>query len=141
MNYFRSYKKGAANTQSKRSTKLSHVRKCDIVFKPAVIKNGIPVAVPDIFLADGAASSAIDRGHSLSSLDSATGGGRLAPQTEPRPDIYKIVRKCLGQALYQTEICFNEIAAKAKHKIPPAHTINRGRGQEVLYTRNMKKAI
>ena len=45
------------------------------------------------------------------------------------------------QALYQTEICFNEIAAKAKHKIPPAHTINRGRGQEVLYTRNMKKAI
>ena len=62
-------------------------------------------------------------------------------QTEPRPDIYKIVRKCLGQALYQTEICFNEIAAKAKHKIPPAQTINRGRGQEVLYTRNMKKAI
>ena len=33
----------------------------------------------DIFLADGAAASAIDHSHSLSSLDSATGGGRLAP--------------------------------------------------------------
>ena len=38
-----------------------------------------PVAVPDSFLADKAATSSVDRGHSLSSLDSATGGGRIAP--------------------------------------------------------------
>ena len=41
----------------------------------------LPVAVPGIFLADGAAASSADRIHSLSSLVSATGGGRIAPQT------------------------------------------------------------
>ena len=38
-----------------------------------------PVAVPGIFLADGAAASTADRGHSLRSLDSATGGAPIAP--------------------------------------------------------------
>ena len=40
----------------------------------------IPVAVPGIFLADGAAASSADRCHSLRSLDSATGGAPIAPQ-------------------------------------------------------------
>jgi len=35
---------------------------------------------PAIVLGDGAPSSLADRGHSLASLDSATGGSRLAPQ-------------------------------------------------------------
>ena len=35
---------------------------------------------PNIFLADGAAASAIDPGHSLRSLDPATGGAPFAPQ-------------------------------------------------------------
>ena len=38
-----------------------------------------PVAVPDIFVVDGATSSSVDRGHSLRSLDSATGGAPFAP--------------------------------------------------------------
>ena len=42
-----------------------------------------PVAVPGIFLADGAASSSADRGHSLRSLDSATGGAPIAPHRRP----------------------------------------------------------
>ena len=40
----------------------------------------LPVVVPDIFLVAKATSPAIDHYHSLGSLDSATGGGRLAPQ-------------------------------------------------------------
>ena len=43
------------------------------------ILGGLPVAVPDIFLGAGAPSSAIDRSHSLRSLDSATGGASFAP--------------------------------------------------------------
>ena len=39
-----------------------------------------PVAVPGVRLADGAAALHTDRCHSLGSLGSATGGGRLAPQ-------------------------------------------------------------
>ena len=39
-----------------------------------------PPAVPGVRLADGAAALHTDRCHSLGSLDSATGGGRLAPQ-------------------------------------------------------------
>ena len=37
-----------------------------------------PVAVPCVRLADGAAALHTDRGHSLSSLDSATGGHSLS---------------------------------------------------------------
>ncbi len=40
---------------------------------------GIPVAVPCVRLADGAAALPTDRCHSFGSLASATGGGRLAP--------------------------------------------------------------
>ena len=39
-----------------------------------------PVAVPGVRLADGAAALHTDRCHSLGSLGSATGGGRLASQ-------------------------------------------------------------
>jgi len=39
-----------------------------------------PVAVPGVRLADGAAALHTDRCHSLGSLASATGGGRLTPQ-------------------------------------------------------------
>ena len=42
-----------------------------------------PVAVPGIFLADGAASSSADRCHSLRSRDSATGGAPIAPHRRP----------------------------------------------------------
>ena len=42
---------------------------------------GVPVAVPGVRLAVGAAALHTDRCHSLASLDSATGGGRVAPQT------------------------------------------------------------
>ena len=48
-----------------------------------------PVAVPGIFLADGAAASSADRGHSLRSLDSAPGGAPIAP-----------LRKFLGDSLH-----------------------------------------
>ena len=40
-----------------------------------------PVAVPGVRLAHGGAALHTDRCHSLASLDSATGGGRLTPQT------------------------------------------------------------
>ena len=46
-----------------------------------------PVAVPGIFLADGAASSSADRGHSLRSLGSATGGAPVAPLCPCRKQI------------------------------------------------------
>ena len=39
----------------------------------------LSVAVPCVRLGDGAPALHTDRGHSLSSLDSATGGGRVAP--------------------------------------------------------------
>ena len=42
-------------------------------------KDYTPVAVPGIFLADGAAASSADRCHSLRSLDSATGSAPIAP--------------------------------------------------------------
>ncbi|MBR5022308.1 MAG: hypothetical protein IKY18_03790 [Oscillospiraceae bacterium] len=40
----------------------------------------LPVAVPDIFVGFQKPSSSVDRGHSLRSLDSATGGAPIAPQ-------------------------------------------------------------
>jgi len=43
-----------------------------------------PVAVPEI-LCSLFASQNFDRGHSLSSLDSAPGGGRLAPHFDTSP--------------------------------------------------------
>ena len=80
------FEPAASCSQSKRSTKLSHIRKYSIIII-CIYKaiSALPVAVPGVLLADGAASSTTDRGHSLGSLDSATGGGRLAPQTEPHP--------------------------------------------------------
>ena len=43
----------------------------------------VPVScwVPGVRLAHGGAALHTDRGHSLPSLDSATGGGRVAPRT------------------------------------------------------------
>ena len=52
-----------------------------------------PVAVPGIFLADGAASSSADRCHSLRSLDSATGGAPFAPHRRPG-DRLRHLSKC-----------------------------------------------
>ena len=49
-----------------------------IRWQPSAAVCRFPFAVPDIFLADAAAASAIDRGHSLGSLAPAT-GGRLVP--------------------------------------------------------------
>ena len=42
----------------------------------------VSVAVPGVLVGDKAPSSFTDRCHSLSSLDSATGGGRVAPQND-----------------------------------------------------------
>ena len=42
-----------------------------------------PVAVPGIFVADGAASSSADRGHSLRSLFPPPGGAPIAPHIRP----------------------------------------------------------
>jgi len=42
-----------------------------------------PVAVPGVRLAGGAAALHTDRGHSLRSLDSATGGAPIAPHRRP----------------------------------------------------------
>ena len=52
---------------------------CHIRWLPAAAISHSPVVILDIFLADSAASSAIDHCHSFGSLDSATGGGRLTP--------------------------------------------------------------
>ena len=53
--------------------------------------SALPVAVPDIFLDFQKSSSAIDRGHSLRSLDSATGSARFTPQPEPHPEAPKVL--------------------------------------------------
>ena len=47
---------------------------------PAPKPGALPVVVPGIFVGDEAPSASADHGHSLGSLASATGGGRLAPQ-------------------------------------------------------------
>jgi len=52
---------------------------CPIITHSSILLT-IPVAVPGVLLADGAAASLTDRGHSLRSLDSATGGAPIAPQ-------------------------------------------------------------
>ena len=43
--------------------------------------SAFPVVTLDSILADGTASSALGHCHSLPSLDSATGGGRVAPSS------------------------------------------------------------
>ena len=51
------------------------------IYRYSIIKSGaLPVVVPGIFVGDEAPSSSADHGHSLGSLASAAGGGRLAPQ-------------------------------------------------------------
>ena len=44
-----------------------------------MVRLGSPVAVPGVRRADKAAALHTDRGHSLRSLDSATGGAPIAP--------------------------------------------------------------
>ena len=56
--------------------------RCRIVFAEAGLEPR-PVAVPYIFCGARRHLENIDRCHSLGSLDSATGGGRLAPLREP----------------------------------------------------------
>ena len=48
--------------------KLSHIRLYIIVINERQKAGALPVAVPGIFVADGAASSSADRSHSLPSL-------------------------------------------------------------------------
>ena len=59
---------------------MQHFGKSNRFGVPAPKAGALPVAVPDLFLGFQKPSSAIDRCHSLGSLDSATGGDRLAPQ-------------------------------------------------------------
>ncbi len=74
------FEPAASCSQSKRSTKLSHIRLYEIVRKGGEWKaSALPVAILGALLGGGAPASLTDRGHSLGSLDSATGGGRLVP--------------------------------------------------------------
>ena len=61
------FEPAASCSQSKRSTKLSHIRlykHIQNIYKASAL----PVAVPSIFVVDRATSSSADRGHSLDSL-------------------------------------------------------------------------
>ncbi len=66
-----------------------------------------PVAVPGVRLADGAAALHTDRGHSLGSLDSATGGGRLAPPKQV---------PCFARKMPQSKYGHTKDLAEGYHK-------------------------
>ncbi len=51
--------------------------KVDVVLASDACRSCFPVAMPGVRLAHSGAALHTDRGHSLGSLDSATGGGRL----------------------------------------------------------------
>jgi len=78
---------------------------------------------PDIFLAVGAAASAIDPGHSLRSLDSATGGAPIAPQRVCQFHHARIYLVILSFVLLGCPDIFLAVGAAAS-AIDPGHSLS-----------------
>ena len=80
-----------------------------------------PVAVPGALLADGAVTSLTDRGHSLRSLDSATGGAPIAPHRRPGHRLRRICLSSLWIYILNNHIILTkrlDLLVKPFHYIP-----------------------